>query len=509
MSIAAEGAEMDLSEYVDHDAVGLAELTARGEVRPEELAAAAAAAVEAVNPEINAVVETWPAEHAAADGPLRGVPFLVKDIGVAVAGRRSELGSRLAAGHVSRSDSALVRRFRAAGLAVLGRTTTPELAAATTTESVLHGITRNPWSLDRSSGGSSGGAAAAVAAGIVPVAHATDAAGSIRVPAAYCGLFGLKPSRGRVSDAPAGEVLHGLAVQLGVSRTVRDSAVLLDLVAGHEPGDPYRVAPPARPYVDEVRRDPGSLRIAVMEQAWGGTRTIPAVADAVGRTAELLERLGHRVAAEPAPLGADWARFVEANTTLWTANIAAQIESLAAATGRPIDSSTLEAPALLCHAFGRMVTGPQVARALAVRDRVARSLGAWFCEHDVLLTPTVPELPLPVGAHGDGVDRLDGHGWIDRLLDRSPFTVAFNVAGTPAMSVPLERDTASGLPIGLQFAAGYGREDVLFRLAGQLERARPWNSSTPAVWAGDRSPSTHDDAHRRWDQASPNSRIFR
>ena len=477
---------MKLSEYVRYDAVGLSELATRGEVRPDELVAAASAAVESVNPEINAVVETWPAEHAAAEAPLRGVPFLVKDVGVAVAGRRTELGSRLAAGHVSRSDSALVRRFRAAGLAMLGRTTTPELAAGTTTESVLHGITRNPWALDRSPGGSSGGAAAAVAAGIVPIAHATDAAGSIRVPAAYCGLFGLKPSRGRVSNAPAGEVLNGLAVHLGVSRTVRDSAVLLDLIAGTEPGDPYRIAPPARPYRDEVRRDPGSLRIAVMEQAWGGVRTIPAVADAVVRTAELLEQLGHRVETSPAPLGVDWVRFVEANATLWTANLAAQIEALAAATGRPIDSSTLESPALLCHAFGRTVTGPQVADTLAVRDRVARSLGVWFSEHDVLLTPTVPELPLPIGAHGDGIDRLDGHGWIDRLLDRSPFTVPFNVAGTPAMSVPLERDPASGLPIGLQFAAGFGREDVLFRLAGQLERARPWDGPTPAVWAGDR-----------------------
>lgn len=475
---------MELSEYVTYDAVGLADLVARGEVSAAELAEVAQAAVAAVDPEINAVIETWPADEPA-DGPLSGVPFLVKDVGVAVAGRRSELGSRLAAGLVMPKDSTLMRRFRRAGLVTIGRTTSPELAASTTTESVLFGATRNPWAPDRTAGGSSGGAGAAVAAGVVPLAHATDAAGSIRVPAAYCGLFGLKPTRGRVPLGPgAGEVLNGLAVQLGVSRTVRDTAVLLDQVCGPEAGDPYRIEPPARSYAEEVDRDPGPLRVGVMTHAWGGARTAPAVVAAVERAGELLEQLGHHVEVEDVPLGAQWPEFVHANAVIWTSNMAAQIDALATRTGRPVDASTLEPVTLLCHAAGHRVSGLELVGALATRDRVARRLGTWFAEHDVLLTPTLPELPPPVGALTADLDGLDGFGWIDRLLTGSPFTAPFNVAGTPAMSVPLDQDPGSGLPVGIQFAAGFGREDVLLRLAGQLERARPWRDRTPLVRAG-------------------------
>ncbi|ADB33084.1 Amidase [Kribbella flavida DSM 17836] len=475
---------MELDEYVSLDAVGLSELVRRGELRADEPMQAAAAVVEKVNPVVNAVVETWPAK-AVAEGPLSGVPFLVKDVGVAVAGRRSELGSRLAAGYVSPADSTLMSRFRQAGLATFGRTTSPELAASVSSESALYGVTRNPWALDRSAGGSSGGAAAAVAAGMVPVAHATDAAGSIRIPAAYCGLVGLKPTRGRVSLGPdAGEVLGGLAVQLGISRSVRDSAVLLDAVAGHAPGDPYRIEPPARPYREEVARDPGSLRVGVMTHAWGGVRTVPEVVAAVRATAALLDELGHRVDEGAPPLGVAWPEFVDANAVIWTSNLAAQIDALAAATGRPVDGSTLEPQTLLVHAAGRATTGPQLAGALATRDRATRALGQWFAEYDVLLTPTLPELPLPVGALSADIEGLDGFGWIGRLLDRSPFTTPANIAGVPAVSLPLHQDPASGLPVGLQFVAGAGREDLLLRLAGQLERALPWRDRTPAVHAG-------------------------
>ncbi|MEV0523186.1 amidase [Streptomyces sp. NPDC050439] len=478
---------MKVSEYVNFDAVGLARLVAAGEVGPAELEAAAREAARAVDPRINAVVETWPSDDRPTPGssPLAGVPFLIKDIGVSMAGRRTELGSRLAAGNVARADSFLMRRFRRAGLVTFGRTATPEMAYSITTEPKLYGPVRNPWDLERSAGGSSGGAGAAVAAGVVPLAHGTDAAGSLRVPAAYNGLFGLKPTRGRVSMGPdADEVFNGLAVQGSVSRTVRDSAVLLDQIRGPEPGDPYCAPEPARPYAEEVTRDPGILRIGVLGQAWGGRRTTPPVADALARTVRLLEDLGHRVEEAEVGIGVDWEEFVLACARLMTANLTALVDELAAAFGRPVDTSTLEAETLAGYHYGQRVTGTQLLGALALRNRVARSLARHFDAYDVLLTPTLPELPMPLSAQGEGARMLDGLGWIDRLNDRSPFTLAFNVAGTPAMSVPVTADIGTGLPVGMQFAAGYGREDRLFRLAGQLEQASPWSGRAPGVWAG-------------------------
>ncbi|MFF9671049.1 amidase [Streptomyces eurythermus] len=477
---------MRISEYVSFDAVGLAELMAKGEVTPAEVETAARQAAQAVNPRINAIVETWPADDApgAGSAPLAGVPFLIKDIGVAMAGRRTELGSRLAAGNVARADSCLMARFRRAGLVTFGRTATPEMAYSITTEPLLYGPTRNPWDPERSAGGSSGGAGAAVAAGVVPIAHGTDAAGSLRVPAAYNGLFGLKPTRGRVSMGPDfDEVFNGLAVHGTLSRTVRDSAALLDRISGPEPGDPYSARQPSRPYAEEVTRPPGSLRIGVLSQAWGGRRTTPPVADALSRTVRLLESLGHRVEEAEAGLGAHWEEFVLANARLMAANLTAQIDELATAFGRPVDSTTLEAPTLAGYRYGQRVSGAQFVTALTIRNRVARSLARSFDAHDILLTPTLPELPMPLGSYAEGAEALDGLGWIDRLNDRSPFTMAFNVAGMPAMSVPVTADTETGLPIGMQFAAGHGHEGRLFRLAGQLEQASPWSGRTPTVWA--------------------------
>ncbi|MEU2563256.1 amidase [Streptomyces longispororuber] len=477
---------MRSAEYVRHDAVGLAELVTAGEVAPAELEAAARAAARAVD-RLGAVVETWPTDDRPRPGsaPLAGVPFLIKDIGVTMAGRRTELGSRLAAGLVAAADSFLMRRFRRAGLVTFGRTATPELAYDITTEPVLYGATRNPWDPERSAGGSSGGAAAAVAAGVVPVAHGTDAAGSLRIPAACTGTFAVKPTRGRISMGPdADEVFHGLAVHGAVSRTVRDSAVLLDLTRGPEPGDPYTAPEPSRPYAEEVTRPPGPLRVGVLAQAWGGRRTTAPVADALARTVDLLDSLGHRVAEAKVPLGADWEEFVLAHARLSTANIAATVDALAAALGRPVDASTLEPVTLAAHRDGQRVSGPRLVAALALRNQVTRALARAFDTYDVLLSPTLPDLPPPLGALADGAAALDGLGWTDRLLDRSPFTAVFNVTGMPAMSVPLTADPGTGLPIGMQFAAGHGREDRLFRLAGQLERANPWADRTPAVWAG-------------------------
>lgn len=493
------GVTVRVSEYVHADAVGLARLVDAGEVTPAEVEAAAHEAARAVNPQINAILETWPADDRPVPGsaPLAGVPFLVKDIGVSMAGRRMELGSRLAAGNVAGADSSLMVRFRRAGLVTFGRTATPEMAYSITTEPVPYGPVRNPWDLRRSAGGSSGGAGAAVAAGVVPIAHATDAAGSLRIPAACNGLFGLKPTRGRVSMGPdVDEIFNGLAVHGSVSRTVRDSAVLLDQIRGPEPGDPYFAREPTRSYAEEVTRPPGTLRIGVLAQAWGGRRTTAPVADALAHTVRLLESLGHRVEEVEVDLGADWEEFVLANARLMTANLTALVDELAAAFDRPVDTSTLEPETLAGYHYGQQVSGTQLLGALALRNRVARSLARYFDAHDVLLTPTLPELPMPLGAYAEGARTLDGLGWIDRLNDRSPFTMAFNVAGTPAMSVPLTADAGTGLPIGMQFAAGYGHEGRLFRLAGQLEQASPWSGRTPPVWAGNASwRGTADSSH--------------
>ncbi|MFE8922344.1 amidase [Streptomyces rochei] len=480
---------MRIAEYVSFDAVGLAELVAKGDVAPAEVEAVARRAARAVDPEINAVVETWPTDEVPRPGsaPLAGVPFLIKDIGVAMAGRRMEMGSRLAAGHVSRSDSTLMRRFRSAGLMTFGRTATPEMAYSNTTEPALYGATRNPWDPTRSAGGSSGGAGAAVAAGVVPMAHATDAAGSLRIPASCNGLFGLKPTRGRVPVGPqVDEIFSGLAVHGSVSRTVRDSAVLLDQVRGPEPGDPYVAPEPSRPYTEEITRDPGPLRIGVLTHAWGGHPTTAPVADALSRTTRLLTSLGHEVEEVTVDLGVEWEDFLLANARQWTAHLTASIDELAAATGRPVGPATLEEPVLASYRYGQEVTAADFVTALGMRNRVSRSLARYFAGHDMLLTPTLPDLPVPLGTHAAGAEGLDGLGWLRRLFDLSPFTAVFNVAGTPAMSVPVTADAASELPVGMQFAAGHGREDALFRLAGQLEQASPWSDRTPTVWAGDR-----------------------
>ncbi|WP_275291070.1 amidase [Amycolatopsis sp. La24] len=473
-----------ISEYTSCDAVGLAELIARGEVTAAEVADAAARAVEAVNPQINAVVETWPPEDAPGSAPLAGVPFLIKDLGVTMAGKRSELGSRLAAGAVSPEDSFLMRRFREAGLVTIGRTTTPEMAYSTTTEPEFYGATRNPWSPTRSAGGSSGGSGAAVATGIVPLAHATDAAGSIRVPASSNGLFGLKPTRGRISHGPgADEVFSGLAVQGSLSRSVRDSAVLLDLIEGPEPGDPYSAPRPERPYAAEVATDPGRLRIAVLRQPWGGRQPTEPVSAALSATMRLLESLGHEVEETQLALGVSWEEFVLGNARMWTANLAPWIDGIAAATGRPIDDTTLEPVTLASYRYGHRVTADEFVRALAIRNQVSRTFARHFARYDLLLSPTLAEPPVPLGAYGEDADKLDGLGWLARLLDRSPYTAAANVSGVPSMSVPLSED--EGLPIGMQFTAAFGREDLLFRLAGQLEQAAPWTHRKPPLWAAE------------------------
>lgn len=477
---------MNLNEYATCDGIGLAQLVATGEVTSAELAELAIAAVQQVNPQINAVIEHWAPTVTEGTGPLAGVPFLIKDLAITSAGRRVELGSRLAQGLVAESDSYLMQRFNAAGLATLGRTTTPEMAFSTETESVLQGPTHNPWDTRLSAGGSSGGSGAAVAAGIVPIAHATDAAGSIRVPASYNGLVGLKPTRGRASNGPAlDEVFAGFGVQLGLSRTVRDSAALMDIVQGYAPGDPYYTAAPAEGFLAQVGRDPGRLRIGLLDTPWNGAALDPEIAEATLAVARELEALGHRVERVTAPLGTSWDSFVQANAHIWCATLVRWIDGLAATTSRPIDLSTLEPATLACYAYGLQARAMEFAGALEVRNLITRSVAGWFDDFDVLLTPTLPRLPHALDTYSRGAQTMDGLQWTARVFEHSPFTPVFNVAGTPAMSLPLAMSRQQGLPIGLQFAARFGAEEVLLRLAGQLEQALPWHERKPQIWGGD------------------------
>ncbi len=482
---------MELRDYVSYDALGLAELIVKRAVTADEVVNAGHRAVERVNSAINAVVETWTDEVPASSQDQKsgerfaGVPFLVKDLGITRAGRPNELGSRLAKGLVAASDSTLMSRFREAGLVPIGRTTTPEFAISTTTEAVATGATRNPWALERSAGGSSGGAGAAVAAGIVPVAHATDGGGSIRVPASANGLFGLKPTRGRVSNGPAvDEVWSGLAVQLGVSRTVRDSAALLDAVQGGGVGEPYYTAAPQGSFLSKVGQDPDRLKIGFMPDPLNGVRTSAPVAAALGGVAQLCHRLGHDVEDVTLDVGVSWEAFVFANTQLFTVNTTAWIDAVSAAMGRGATADYLEPATMAVYTYGRKVSGLDLLGALDVRNKVARAIGAYFETFDILLTPTLPQLPSLIGTYNQGQSELDGPGWVDKVFSNSPFTALANVSGIPAMSVPLSTDPVTGLPVGSQFFAGFGREDLLFSLAGQLERAQPWINRRPTVWAG-------------------------
>lgn len=477
---------MNLSEYASYDGLGLAELVRRSDVKPQELEQLARQALANVEPHVNAVAESWPADEEPFDAqaPFGGVPFLIKDIAVHMKGKKTEFGSRLGQGLTAPADSNLMRRFRRAGLVTIGRTTSPEMAFSTTTESVFNGPTRNPWDISRSAGGSSGGAGAAVASGAVPLAHATDAAGSIRVPASFCGLFGLKPSRGRVSNGPhLDEVFNGFGVQLGVSRSVRDSAALLDAIQGMESGDPYGAPPPLRHYLQDASTDPKRLRIGLQMPAWNGRKPAAAVSRAVQDAARLCENLGHHVSEANMDLGVSWDAFVHANAQIWTGNLVGWVDDIAAAMGRKAPHEYLEPSTIACYEYGKRASADDFARALGTRNTVSRAAAAFFNDFDVILTPTLPEVAQKIGTYEESLASYDGLAWTRLVFEHSPYTALANVAGFPAMTVPLGVDEA-GLPIGVQFGGAVGREDILFQLAGQLERSAPWGSRKPPVWAG-------------------------
>ena len=477
------------ADYEAHDALGLADLVRRRKVTPTELLDAAIARVEARNPTINAVVLPLYdyARKAIADGlpdgPFRGVPYLLKDLTASLAGVRTMRGSRFFADTPpAAADSEHVARLKRAGLVVFGRTSTCELGLSLTCEPQLYGATKNPWDPTRISGGSSGGAAAATGARIVPMAHASDGFGSIRAPAACCGLVGLKPTRARNTMAPfIGEGLGGLSTEHAVTLTVRDCAALLDATAGPGPGDPYTAPAPARPFLSEVGAPVGRLRIAWTLRTPNGAPVDPACQALVREIAALCKDLGHDVSEADPEIDRD--AVVPTFLTLAAANSAVNVRTHPTA-GRPPRRGEVENVTFDTAARGEKISGPDYVRATQAAHRLGRQMAAFHQKYDVLLTP---------GLATAGAVKL---GWIDMMLEDvdeywrrvftfSPFTVWFNITGQPAIMLPVGQvETAGaprGLPLAIQLVARFGDEATLFRLSAQIEAGRPWVARKPAL----------------------------
>jgi len=472
---------MKLSEYCAYDAMGLAELVAKGDVRPQELTALALEAIEKLNPALNGVIETFDEqpESFAEGAPFAGVPFLVKDLILHFKGRTTEMGSRLCQGMMLPHDTHLAERFSKAGLMALGRTTTPEMGFNVTTESVLSGPTRNPWNVELMAGGSSGGSAVMVAAGAVPVAHANDGGGSIRVPAACCGLVGLKPTRGRTPIGPdVAEGFNGLGIEHVLSRSLRDCAAILDAIEGAAPGDPYGIIRPERPYLSELDRKCEPLRIGYTTTSWSGSHVDAEIAEKTRQIALLCADLGHQV--EAATPSFDFDSFRAATLTIWSVNIAAWAGHMASMTGRAPSDQTLEATTLACLHYGMGLKATDMALAFSLMNMISREVAGFFQKYDVLITPSTALLPQSLGTYNANDPSQDVQAWTDHLFSFSPFTALFNMTGQPAISLPLSM-SASGLPIGTQIVGRNGREDILFRLSAALEQALPWAKRHPDV----------------------------
>jgi amidase/6-aminohexanoate-cyclic-dimer hydrolase len=474
---------MAFKEYGNYDAVGLADLVRKKQVTARELLDEAIVRTGKVDPQINAVVVKHhdyaqrQIDRGLPDGPFTGVPFLLKDLEF-LEGTRTTSGASIYRAHIANHTNTLAQRFLDAGLTIFGKSSTPEFGLMPTTESRLFGPTRNPWNLEHSSGGSSGGAGAAVAARIVPVAHASDGGGSIRIPASASGVFGLKPTRARNPIGPErGEGWSGFSCGHVLSISVRDSAVMLDAIHGPEPSSPYVAPTPERPFAEEVGRDPGRLRIAFTDKSPYGDAIDLEIAAAVREIATLLAGLGHYVEERAPPLAADpavvMAAIVSANTGLAVQQAERQF-------GRAMTDGDIEILTLATAHNARKATGIDYTAAQLNAFRISRGLATFFEACDVFLCPTLCTPPLRIGELNPMSHDLSH---ISPILRRYiPATSMFNMSGQPAMSVPLAWN-AAGLPLGMMFAARFGDEATLFRLAAQLEQERPWKQRLPPICA--------------------------
>ena len=498
---------MTPDEYLTYDAIALAELVRTKKASARELLATAIMRLERVNPKVNAVIhrldDAARAQTESCSGAFAGVPFLVKDLDGRLANAPWNGGSRALVGYVPREDSELFARYRKLGLVFLGKTNTPELGLLGITEPELHGATRNPWNLDHTPGGSSGGSAAAVAAGIVPVAHGGDGGGSIRIPASACGLFGMKPSRGRMPLGPhTGEGWHGLVVPHVLSRTVRDSAAFLDATHGADVGAPYAAPPPRGKFLDAVTSQVGAgagttktprLRIGVVARSILGDHTHEDCREALDAAMRLCESLGHIPVPVDLPIDKDAVRV--AYLTIVGAGAAYAVEDAARLANRKVTFKDFEPITWFLSQIGRAFSALDLERARATVFGVQHKIGALFESLDALATPTLAYPPAKIGELALKPAELVGLAALRSLpakpvlsrvlfelsknaLERTPNTMLFNMTGQPAMSVPLHVG-AGGLPIGVQFVGKYGAEETLFALAAELEIARPWSARRP------------------------------
>jgi amidase len=474
---------MKLSEFAAYDGIGLAELIRRRDVTPREVGRCILAGIEICNPRLNAVIETYAdAVESLSEtptlAPFYGLPTLTKDFPIE-AGRRAEFGSRFAKGYKASYDHGIWSKLKAAGLVNIGRTTTSEFGIAAATESSLYGGTRNPWDLSRGVAGSSGGSAAAVAAGIVPFAQGADGGGSIRTPASFCGVVGLKPSRGRVSGAPESNApLLGLAISFMLTRTIRDAAALLDITSGAFPGDGYEIVQPPTSYMSAIEAPPRPLRIALCMKSWSGYPIEPDVSNAVVEAGKRLKLYGHTIV-EASP-EFEYASYLAAQKVIWAAFTAQSLDELSSQLNRPVREDALQKSTFAMYRHGKSLSATSLIEALVVYDQVTRCFGEFFTAFDVLVTPTCPTTPELIGTYDPdrpcrGIDAI-----FEDLAPKETFSAVFNGTGSPAISLPLGW-TKSGLPIGVQMAAAFGSDHLLLSLSAMLETDYQWAKLRPPV----------------------------
>lgn len=474
---------MSPCEWEALDMTDLAALVGKGDIAPRELTETAIARIEALNPIVNAVVIT--AFEEALDElsrrtdrpPFLGMPYLVKDLYAPVRGLPLTNGSRIFEKMTPEFDSTLVARLRAAGFVFPARTNSPEFGLNASTEPYRYGPTRNPWNLEHIAGGSSGGAGAAVASGMVPVAHATDSAGSIRIPASCNGLVGLKPTRGLNPYGPhRGDAAHGISHENAVTRSVRDTAALLDITAGPDAGAPYFSLPPEGGFVAALTRAPAALKIGFTTETFAGRKVDPECAEGVLATARLLEELGHRV--EESRPDFDVERMVDNMMTVLIGSLTPMINAWERQLGRPFGPDDVEPQAHGAFAKARSTDLDAYLTALAAMQLEVRKMGRFFETHDILITPTLSSPPPRLGCLPTSISNVDE--FMERLFALCPFTAPFNASGQPAVSLPLHW-SSTGLPIGIQFVAGYGQDAKLLQLAAQVEQAAPWFARRPLL----------------------------